>query len=258
MDGVKSLNRVLDILEFISESPLPASLSDITKKTNLPKSTACRMLSVLEERGYASKNRDTGRYSPGLKVLTLTSMVINSLDIVRTARPFLKELSDKTAETVHLLAAQGDWAVYVDKIEYPNTIRLDSRVGKRVPLYCTAAGKALLAHMNALEIQSYLGRIELKSFTKNTITDPALIVEELERIRKKGFSVDNIEYEDNVRCVAAPVKNRSARVIAAVSISGPTIRVKQKDIAFLAGAITECSMKISESLGHVSGEDKIL
>ncbi len=251
MNGVRSLNRMLDILEYVSDSARPASLSDITGKTGLPKSTACRMVSTLEERGYVSRDRNSGKYRPGLKVLTIAGSMLNSLDIVQTAHPFLQELSRITSETVHLLACEGNSAVYVDKIEYPNTIRLDSRVGKRVPLYCTAAGKTLLAHMDGGKIKEYLGKIELKDFTKNTITDPPLIMEELARIRKKGFSVDNIEYEDNVRCVAAPVRNRPGDVIAAISISGPTIRVKQKDVPFLAEKIMESSGKISESLGYV-------
>lgn len=250
MNGVQSLNRMLDILEYVAENGRPCSLSEITEKTGLPKSTACRIASVLEERGYAAKDSDTGRYIPGLKILSIAGAVLDSLDAAKTAHPFLRELSDKTAETVHLLACDGDYAVYIDKIEYPNTIKLDSQIGKRVPLYCTAAGKALLSQRSEKEIRAYLERTELVSYTRNTITDPALLIEELERIRKKGYSVDNIEYEENVRCVGAPVMNYAGAPAAAISISGPTIRVKQKDVPFLAEAIMDTSGKISRSLGY--------
>ncbi len=250
MNGVQSLNRILDVLECVAESARPASLSEVTKKTGLPKSTACRMASVLEERGYIAKEEGTGRYIPGLKVLSIAEAALNSLDVVKTAHPFLRELSDKTAETVHLLACDGDSAVYIDKIEYPNTIKLDSQIGKRAPLYCTAAGKTLPAHRSEEEIRAYLEETDLKSFTRNTITDPGLLMEELEKIRRKGYSVDNIEYEENVRCVGAPVMNHSGEAAAAISISGPTIRIKQRDVPFLAEAIMEASKKISGSLGY--------
>jgi IclR family transcriptional regulator, KDG regulon repressor len=249
MNGVQSLNRMLDILEYVSEKRRPASLSEITGETGLPKSTASRMVSALEERGYISREKESGKIVPGLKILAIAGFIINSLDIVKAAGPFLRELSEKTGETVHLLASEKEFAVYIDKIEYPNTIKLDSQIGKRIPMHCTAAGKALLACRSEKEIKSYLEKAPLEKFTKNTITDPALLLEEIEKIKKKGYSVDNVEYEENVRCVGAAVMDHSGAALAAISVSGPTIRIRQKDLPFFAGAVTETSKNLSKSLG---------
>lgn len=256
MDGVRSLNRMLDILEIISGGDRPVSLSGITGMTRLPKSTACRMVSVLEDRGYVARDAETGRFSPGLKLLTAAGAMMNSLDPAKAAHPFLRSLSEKTAETVHLMVSSGDAAVYVDKIEYPNTIKLESQLGKRVPLYCTAAGKAMLAERSREEIALYMGNTVFKAFTKNTITDPGILMDELRKIRKKGWSLDNAEYEDSVRCVGAPVRGRSGKAEAAISVSGPAFRIRIKDLSFLAEAIIEASRKISESLGYEPPRNK--
>ncbi len=116
MNGVQCINRVIDVLECVFSHKEPASLPVIARETGLPKSTAYRMASALENRGYISKNPETGRYSPGLKFLVLNNLVIESLDITEIARPFLRKLSVKCRETVHLLTAEGGEAVYIDKI----------------------------------------------------------------------------------------------------------------------------------------------
>ena len=155
-------------------------------------------------------------------------------------------------ETVHLVIRDGNQGVYVDKVEGPQTIRMSSRVGSRVPLHCTSVGKVLLADLTEDKIIELVGTNNLESYTENTITDLDHLLDELKEVAKKGYAIDNCEHEKDVRCVAAPIKNYNRNVVAAISVSTPAFRFSLDDIAQMSDKVKEIAFKISRQLGCIN------
>ena len=237
-NGVQSLNRTFDILEFFIDNKDAVRIKDLSQELGLHKSTVHRLLSALAYRGYIRQDQETGRYQLGLKVMELYNALVDNNELIKVARPVLERLASRCQEAVHLLVMDNDEAVYVDKVEFPNTIHLRSHIGKHISLHCTATGKIFLANLPGDTVKSIIKKKGLPRHTKNTITSEILLREELEKINRQGYSLDNIENEENVRCVAAPIRDSAGKVIAALSISGPTIRVKSRKIPVFCSGVS--------------------
>lgn len=219
--NVQSLERALILLEKLSENPDGCSIKRLTELTSLHKSTVHRLLHTLANYGYTYQDDSTERYHLGYKPLALSNALLESMDIRSIARPFLKELCDLSGETVHLQIQNGAYAVYIDKVENHNrAISMYSQIGKRIPMYCSAGGKALLAWQSEDRVRSIVGEQPFKCYTKNTIGDIDTLLKELAQIRSQGYAVDWFEHEDNIFCIASPVFGSTNQVVAAVSLSG--------------------------------------
>jgi len=162
----------------------------------------------------------------------------------------LQELRQDIGETVHLVIRNGDQGVYIDKVETRQTLRMYSEIGNKIPLYCTAVGKVLLSHLGRDKLEKMYKGKKLKKYTKNTITDWEEFFNELKRVRRQGYAVDNEEYEQEIRCVAAPVKNYEGQVIAAVSVSGPAFRITKEKVEEIAGKVKKKALLMSKRLGY--------
>ena len=216
--------KALDILEALAQCPKGAGVSELAEITQLSKSSVYRILMALTQRQYVVKDDHAKVYRLGFRPLSLASAVLDALEIKHIARSELRRISDATGETVHLMCLDGMEAVYVDKIETPNPIGLKSQIGKRLPLYCTSGGKALLAHMSDQFIQNYMGSISLTPCTPKTLTTPQALMKELARIRCQGYALDNEEHHTNITCVAVPILNHEGEVQASISIAAPSYR----------------------------------
>lgn len=216
--------KALDILEGLSHFPSGASLAELCECTELNKSSAYRILCALTERKYVIRDDVSKTYKLSFKILSLSSAVLDSIEIKKLARTQLRTLSEISGETVHLLCRDGNEGLYIDKIDTPNTIGLKSQVGKRIPLYCTGGGKVLLAFADTDFRIKYLETTHLTAHTKNTITDPEILMAELEKIRKQGYALDDQEHHDNITCVSVPVFSRNGEIEASISISAPSYR----------------------------------
>jgi IclR family KDG regulon transcriptional repressor len=192
-------------------------------------------------------------YWLGLKLLRFGALVEERLDLKQQARSFLAELRDRINETVHLAVLDNDLrVVYLEKLSTQHAVGLMvSRIGITAPMHCTALGRAMAAFRPEDEIREWIGKNGLQAFTEATITDEAEFLRELRKIRSRGYAVDRGEYEASVRCVAAPIRDRSAEVIAAVSISAPDSRMPLQllDIPMAAQAV-EAASRISQALGY--------
>ncbi|PMQ00854.1 MAG: IclR family transcriptional regulator [Dictyoglomus sp. NZ13-RE01] len=217
--GIGSAAQTLEILEILILAGRELSLKEIAQKTNLHISTVHRYLSTLIDKGYVRK-LPSGNYKPGFRILELSNYVLQSLDIREIAHPFLVELMNNTKQTVHLTIKDGYEGVYIDKVEGPETLPMMSRIGMRMPLYSTSFGKVLLAYSSEEEIEDYLRHVPLKPRTKNTITDPEKLKEELRKVRTLGYAFDDEENEIGIRCLGVPIFDYAGKVIAAISISG--------------------------------------
>ena len=249
-NGVQSLNRTFDILEFFLEKKDSVRIKDISHKLGLHKSTVHRLLSAMAHRGYIRQDQETGKYQLGLKIMELYNSLVDNNELIKVAHPVLERLASQSREAVHLLVRDNDEAVYVDKVEFPNTIHLRSHIGKHVSLHCTASGKIFLANLPGDTVKKFIKKKGLPRHTKNTITSETFLRKELRKVNQQGYSLDNVENEENVRCVAAPVRDSNGKVVAALSISGPTMRVKSRKIPIFVKLAQESGNEISRSLGY--------
>jgi IclR family transcriptional regulator, KDG regulon repressor len=170
------------------------------------------------------------------------------------ALPELRELCQRTNETVHLAILDDGEVIHIDKEVTQQTIRMFSAIGKRGPAHCTGVGKVLLAHLPPDELLGVLSRKPLRRFTDNTITRTAALREELARIRQRGYAIDDTQHETDIRCAASPVRDHTGRVIAAISLTAPTIRMSRARIEPMAPLVRTYADRISRRLGHVPDE----
>jgi DNA-binding IclR family transcriptional regulator len=176
------------------------------------------------------------------------------LDLPELARADLRELSQTSQETVHLAILDGTEMLYVDKVDSPQSVRMHSVIGTRNPLHCTAMGKAVLAFLPAEECVALLNHITFTPRTSNTITDEKVLLAHLERVRANGFAVDDMENEEGIRCVGAPIFDHTGSVTAAISISGPAYRLSDSRLQELSAVVVETGEAISGKLGYQPGK----
>ncbi len=244
-----SVEKAFIILEFLANNPDPVELSALSRSLKINKSTAYRYLSTLEAIGYVVKNSETTCYTLGSKALWLASKFLDNLDLRTLSHPILKQLREETGETVHMAYLDNFEVVYVDKIDGKSPVKMASRIGNRMPAHCTGLGKALLAFLPETEWKRYVDTRGLKYYTRNTITNPEVFYEHLRMIRQQGYSIDNSENEEGIRCVALPVRDHEGKVIAAISIAGWVISMTPDRDEVLAKIGLKYSQIISENLG---------
>lgn len=247
---VKSVRRAIKILEAF-ESDRGMSVTKISKILNLPKSSVHEILSTLVTEGILEKDFDSSTYHLGIKLFELGNRARSNLEIRKVATPYLKELNARFDETVHLTVLDNQEVLYIECFESTKRLRTYSVIGVRAPLYCTAVGKAILAFLPLDEIDEIIKVKGLEKFTENTITDRNVLLQELEKIVLAGYAVDNMEHEDGVRCVGAPIRNYSGKVFASISVSGPSQRVTLENIPEIAELVIATASDISRKLGFI-------
>jgi IclR family KDG regulon transcriptional repressor len=250
---VSAAARALAVLESLSRSR-SVGLEELSREINLAKPTAYRFLLTLQELGYA--RRDEGdRWAMTLKAFNVGSRALDHIDLYSAARPVADALADELGETVHMGVLEGDSAVYVLKVESRYTIRMFSRVGRRIPLYCTAIGKVLLAYSGHLERKAALKGVRLVALTPHTITTRSVLEAELKRIKAQGFARDAEEHEEGIRCIGAPIFDRDGLVTAALSVSWPLFRYESGKEGEKAAAIAAAAGRVSDILGYEGRDD---
>jgi DNA-binding IclR family transcriptional regulator len=247
---IQVLDRAVAIISAIAESRSDAGLAELAETVKLHKSTAHRILMILE--GYRIVDRDpqTGRYRLGLRLFELGTIAIASFNIRERARRHLERLLYEVDETVHLCVLDGGEVMYLDKYEPSRSVRMASRIGRRNPAHCTAVGKAMLAWLPEREVDEILQKHGLQRLTRNTITTPAELKIELKTIRSRGYSIDNEEVEEGVRCVGAAVLDHAGRVLGAISISAPSFRMPAEKVEIVAVSVCRAAKVLSEESGY--------
>jgi DNA-binding IclR family transcriptional regulator len=216
------------------------------------------MVSTLVERDYLKQDPATKKLSLSYKFLALGTSVQERLKLTELARPHLDRLMQETRESVNLAIQDGDHVVYLQHIQSDySMLQLFTKPGARVPLYCTGVGKAFLSRWTDDDVRAYLARTEMRAGTANTLMDPDRILEELARIRMQGFSVDNEEMEEGVRCVAALIFSHKGETEAAVSISGASMRITPEQVRAYARSVQNCALAVSRELGFRTQEEAV-
>jgi DNA-binding IclR family transcriptional regulator len=246
---VQVLDRALAILDMLSTEGPDLSLGEISEKLELHKSTAHRLIMVLERHKLIERNSFNGRYRLGLKLFELGTKAVSQLDLRERARPFLDRLVLETSETVHLGILDDSEVVYLDKVEPARSVRMSSSVGRRNPAYCTAMGKAMMAYLPEAQVEVIVRKHALRAVTANTITSFLELKKELSAIRERGYAIDNEEIEEGVRCVGCVVRNFSGEPVAAISVSGPAFRVTKEKVKGLSAPVIAAAHALSVELG---------
>ncbi|MGH2661883.1 MAG: IclR family transcriptional regulator [Actinomycetota bacterium] len=249
----QSARRTMQLVEHLAEAG-PSSLSSIASSLELNKTTAFRFVSALVEMGWAQQDPTTRVYGLGPRVLELGSMVLDRMEIRQEVRPHLERLAQLTSETAHLGVLDGLEMVYIDKVEGRQAVSMASRLGARGACHSTALGKVLLAARPGEEWARYVEDVGLIRRTHHTFVHAKRFREELERVRQRGYAIDNVENEDGIRCVAAPIRDHTGEVVAAMSVSGWTVSVTPERIPELIPLVTGQAASASAALGCPTGD----
>jgi DNA-binding IclR family transcriptional regulator len=247
---LESADRVLRVLEVFGPTERALTLSEIADRMQLPKSSVHRLLATLSARRYVERDSLTHRYSLGIRLFEIGSNVIHGRGLHAAAHPVLEKLTMATGETCHLAVLHGTEAVYVYKLDGPSAIPMPSRVGGRAPGHATSIGKVLLAWADP-DVRRQAFAQGLKRYARNTITDVKQLEAELALVYERGYATDLEEFEDGLCCVAAPVRDVTARVVAAVGVAAPCFRLTSSVLPGTVEAVIEAGEAISRQLGHV-------
>lgn len=216
--------KAIQILSAISYSNTYSSVTEICEMTGISIATVHRILQELVECGFVVKDHEQKRYRAGFEAWNFAMRLKQTDFLHEAAKDEMKRLNDLSLETIHLIAIEGEQGVYIDKLGAKNSIGLRSQIGRRIPLFCTGGGKALLAYQTESWIEGYLTRVSLEKYTTNTIVTKKALMRELEIIRIQGYALDNRENHSDIICVAAPVFNASGEAICSIGISAPDYR----------------------------------
>jgi IclR family KDG regulon transcriptional repressor len=245
---VSAAVRALAVLDRLSRQRA-TSLEELARQVKLAKPTVYRFLLTLQELGYV-RRVDGEQWAITLKLFNVGSRALDHVELHSVARPIAEELSEALGETVHMGVLEGESAVYVLKIESRHTIRMFSRVGRRIPLYCTAIGKVLLAFCREEEREAALKGVRQLAFTRRTLTSRTALNAELERIRVQGFALDDEEHEEGIHCIGAPVFDHTGSIVATISASWPGFRYEREQEGAKVDTVKAAAARISELLGY--------
>jgi DNA-binding IclR family transcriptional regulator len=247
---IQAVSHALDLLEQFHGETDELGVTELSKRLKLHKNNVFRLLATLESRGYIEQNKVTENYRLGLKTLELGQTFIKQMGLLRQSKPVLEALVEECNETTYVAILKDFHIIYLDVVETTMTVRVVPRVGSRLPAYCTAAGKVQIAYMSDEELDQYMPNRELEKFTDKTISDRETLKKQLKQIAEQGYAIDNEELDIGVKCVSAPIRDYTRRIIGAVSISGPSMRFSDERIKNeLIPLAKRASEEISTKLG---------
>ena len=252
----QSARRTLQLVEHLAEAG-PSRLSSIASTLDLNKTTTFRFVSALVEMGWVQQDPTTRVYGLSPRVLELGWMVLDRMEIRHEVRPHLERLAELTSETAHLGVLDGLEMVYIDKVDGRQAVSMASRIGARGACHSTALGKVLLAARPEEEWARYVRDVGLARRTDHTFVGPKHFREELERVRQRGYAVDNVENEDGIRCVAAPIRDHTGEVVAAMSVSGWTVSMTLERLPEVIPLVTGRAASASAALGCPTGDGAV-
>jgi DNA-binding IclR family transcriptional regulator len=250
--GVQSLGRAFAILEEVARHRDGIGLAELSKLVGLHNSTTFHLARTLASLGYLRQDKDSKRYRIGRPLFALAASALDEIEMVHVATPVLEDLSRETGESGHFGVRMGDAVVVIARTSGPGAFQLTERVGVVRPVHCTALGKIVLAALRPDQLKRVLERIELKPSTENSITDAAVLLKEIEEIRRTGIAFDDGEFNTEVRCIAVPVLDFTGQVIGALGISGPIWRLSNQALQGHARLVRAAANRLSTELGAKS------
>lgn len=247
----QSSEKLLTIIERLSEQDEPIRLQDISRLVGMNESTALRYIATLQKSGYVVQDNDTGRYSLTYKICAVAANVSSRKNIRNICSPYLRSIAHIFSESANVAEEHNMMVVYIEAISGPRQLLMTTRrVGNVSPMHCTAVGKLLLLNYSQQQLQQYIAAKGLPALTEHTITDSALLMQELEKVRTQGYAFDNEEYEPGARCVAAPIYDYTGHIIAGLSVSGPATRMTDEHIYEKLPFLLDAAQQVSVRMGY--------
>lgn len=247
--GAQVVDRVVDILEAFPRLGPELGVSDVSRALGLKKATTHRLLASLLRRGLVAQDPVSRRYRLGIKLWELGSLATSQVDWVDRVKPYLQHLTDVSGETTHLAVLHDGQVLYVDKVESSRSFRMPSQVGRRLPVHCTGVGKALVAFLPDEVLKGIVTRRGMPQMTAHTVTELPVLRRDLATVRERGYAIDNEEIDEGLTCIAAPIRDHTSHVVAAISIAGPTSRLKLEVIPMRAAQVMQAANDVSLALG---------
>lgn len=241
-------DRLFGALELLAANG-SMGLMEISNSLGLNKSTTHRILNSLVYLGYVRQNNRNEKYELSMKIVQLSNQFLEKQDLIQTVRPYLRKLMELTKETVHFVEREGNEVVYIDKVEsFANSIQMISRIGSRLPMYCSGVGKAIAAELSQDEVAQIWKSSHIVQKTAKTITDYREFLDILKEVRNRGYAFDREENETGVMCIAASLKDYRKEARYAFSISAPVSRMQEERIETLVGYVVAVRKEIQEAL----------
>jgi IclR family KDG regulon transcriptional repressor len=247
---IQVLDRAFEILNAVAGEGPELGVSELASRLRLRRSTAHRLVMVLESSSFLQRDAATGKCRLGPRIMQLGLVALSRLDLAQVSRPHLSRLVDEVQETAHIGLLSDSEIISIVNVQCRHPLRFPSTVGTTSPFYCTSQGKVILAFRAPEQVNALLQDVILRPYTANTITSKIRFFSELQAIRETGYAIDNEEFEVGLRCVAAPVRDSEGEVIAALSIAGPAFRMRDDRITALSLAVVQAAARLSASLGY--------
>lgn len=241
-----TIKKALSLLEILGKKQCMRP-TEIIQELNFTRSNVYRLLSTLENQGYVERTLDS-KYRLSYKIFVIGSTVPKGNQLVDAARPYMMKLAEISKENINLAVMYDSQVLYVDKILTPHYLKLDQPIGKMDPLHCTALGKVLLSGLDGQEWEQFFRSNRLTANTKGTITDPKVLGAALQEVRKQGWAVDLEELSEGIHCIGAPLRGYGNKTVAAISISGPSMRLTRNRIRRLKAPLIDAAREISMRL----------
>jgi DNA-binding IclR family transcriptional regulator len=245
---VQVLQRAMRVLDSFDHEHPELGVAELARKLDLPKPTVYRILATLESGGFVQQNPANEKYHLGFQLAKLGLLALDQISLQREALPFMRALVEECQETVDLAVFDGGGMVYLEVVESSQPVKIAAKAGRRLPVHCTASGKAYLAFISEEEVEEILGSQDLEICTPNTIRDLATLKDDLRLTRERGYSVSYGEFEDGISAVAAPVMDTHGCVLGVIAVAGPAYRLPQDRIAEIGQAVQRTTYELSQRL----------
>jgi IclR family KDG regulon transcriptional repressor len=247
-ESVSSVLKVFSIIQALGDQK-EIGVSELSQRLMMSKATTYRFLQTMKTLGYVAQEDEADRYSLTLKLFELSAKSLEHVDLIGLADKEMRIISEQTNEALHLGALDSESIIYIHKIDSNYNLRMQSKIGRRNPLYSTAIGKVLLAERDESFVRETLSHVEFIKHTEKTLENADQLLSELKLVKKQGYAEDNQEQEPGLRCIAAPIYDRFGMVIAGISISFPTIRFDEKRMPYYVDLLHKAGKNISSQLG---------
>jgi len=253
-----SVEKTFAIIEVMAQNRGVMRLQDIAASCGIPSSTALRLLNTLVRLGYVFQNKNDSQYRLSLKFSFISETILSQLDLHSLIHPHLIQLSHLCKESTCLAIDRDMTVVYVDVVTGPdNMIKTMQYIGKYAPMHCTGVGKLMLTNYDNEQLDEYIRQKGLHAYTHHTICTKEQLMTELSLINKNGYAIDDEECELGARCIAAPIRNYTNKVIACISVSGPTTRMNMKQLDYIKPIIVDIAMQISVSMAYKAARSQV-
>jgi len=252
---MKSLEKIIKILDYLSDVERDVGITELSLELNLPKSTVHRILKNLSRYSVVEKENETSRYKIGLRLLKYSNSLLRSFDLRQMVKPILKKVCNETQETTFLTVWRNNQGLCIDSISSSRSTNthLFVEIGREMPFHCTASSKILLANQSIEDIKRIINKKNFLRYTPNTITDHEKLLIHLLDIKNKDYAICDEELEEGIKAIAAPIKNINGKTVASITITGLAKRISSSNMERLIKIVTNSAQEISKKLGYKEG-----